>query len=145
MSKQVSFESRGMQRVLMVLTKARIPIDDETIAERACIGLRTFTGTYRHLLLRAGKMHIAAYEPNRFGPAIPMYAPGPLVGDPPAKPERKPAVIAQRDWRERTGYYESIKARNRLLKPPDPVLAALLGLRPMQHQRRGIAPERINL
>ncbi|MEK7093682.1 MAG: hypothetical protein AAB927_04345 [Patescibacteria group bacterium] len=132
--KPVSFESRGMQRVLAVLAQATSPVDDETIATRACVGLQTFTGTYRHLLLRAGKIHIADLQPNRVGPAKPLYAPGPLVGDPPVKPPRKPAVIAQRDWRERTAYYESIKARTRLARPPDPALAALLGLTTRYHK-----------
>ncbi len=135
--KIVSVESPGMLRVRKVIAQAREPIDARTIAKRAFVGYRTFQATYRHLLLRADLIHVAGYRRREVwtGTHIALYAHGPLIGEPPEKPAPKPAIISQRAWRERTGYYESIKAKNRLAKPPDFALAALLGLTPRYHKQ----------
>lgn len=125
----VSFESPGMRRVLKVIEESEKPIDGYQIAAAAFISFNTFDGTYRQLLLRAKKVHVAAYRVNHHGPAVPLYRIGPLKGKPPERPKAD-HKIAVRAWKERTGYYEAEKAKRRLARPPDPALAAMLGLTP---------------
>lgn len=137
-SRVVSVESPGMRRVREVLGAATAPLDAKTIATLACVSVKTFNRTYRQLLLRADPplMHVAAYRRREKGSGthIPLYASGPRKCKPPKKPDPIPPVIAQRVWRNRTGYYETIKAQRRLARPPDPALAALLGLKPLYHK-----------
>lgn len=125
----VSTDSPGMRRVLQVIRKAAEPIDGRAIAEAAHISFKTFANTYRHLLIRADMIHVAGWRNNWRGPFVPLYLAGPAVAIavPPPKVDHK---IATRAWKERTGYYEAEKAKRRLSRPPDPALAALLGLSP---------------
>jgi hypothetical protein len=122
----VSFDSLGMSRVRATLSKARAPIDAETIAERAHIGVRTFTGTYQQLLLPAGLIHIADWRRNVRGPAIPLFAAG--TGVTPPKPGALSDAEVSRRWKERTGYNELRNLNRKLVRPVDPILAALMGL-----------------
>lgn len=124
-----------MLRVRKVLAEAKDPIDGRTIASWAHVSFRTFANTYRHLLLRAELMHIAAYRNGPSGPFVPLYLAGPLIGDPPPLPDKKPAKLTAREWKERTGYYEAEKAKRRLARPPDTALAALMGLTPRYHKK----------
>ncbi len=130
----VSFESPGMRRVLRILGEATEPMDGRTIADKACIAFLTFTNTYRHLLLRANLMHISGWKHNTRGPFVPLYSKGPLVGDIPEKPKNIESKVRARAWKERTGYYEAEKAKRRLARPPDPALAALMGLTARYHK-----------
>lgn len=125
----VSTDSPGMRRVLQVIRKAAEPIDGRAIAEAAHISFKTFANTYRHLLIRADLIHVAGWRNNWRGPFVPLYLAGPAVAIavPPPKVDHK---IATRAWKERTGYYEAEKAKRRLARPPDPALAAMLGLTP---------------
>lgn len=146
-TRKVTVESPGMLRVRKVLADATKALDPQTIATLACVSVKTFNRTYRQLLLRADPplIHVAGYRRREGvfgGTHIALYANGPLIGRPPEKPAPKPAIISQRAWRERTGYYESIKAKNRLAKPPDIALAALLGLTPRYHKQNTTTPAR---
>lgn len=123
----VSVESPGMRRVRAVLEAATEPMDAISISEAAHVSANTFRNTYRRLLIRAGLIHIAGYLHGRQGRQRPTYLAGPQIGDPPIPPILDHRA-ATRDWKERTGYYEAIKARRRLARPPDMALAALLGL-----------------
>lgn len=129
----VSTDSPGMRRVMQVIQKSAEPIDGRSIAEAAHVSFKTFANTYRHLLIRAEMIHIAGWRNNWRGPFIPLYLPGPAlaVAVPPPKLDHK---IATRAWKERTGYYEAEKAKRRLARPPDPTLAALLGLTARYHK-----------
>lgn len=125
----VSTDSPGMRRVLKVIRESAKPIDGRSIAEAAHVSFNTFAHTYRHLLIRADLIHISAWRNNSRGPFVPMYSAGPALAVP-VPPQKMDHRIAARAWKEHTGYYEAEKAKRRLARPPDPVLAALLGLAP---------------
>jgi len=130
----VSVESPGMRRVRRVLSEAEKPISGHEIARLAHISYLTFMNSYRHLLIQSALIHVAAWENNTRGPFVPLYAAGPLVGDPPPLPQKIDASTRSKAWKERTGYNERCKAQRRLERPPDPVLAALLGLTARYHK-----------
>lgn len=138
--KVVSVESPGMLRVRKVIAQSREPLDGRTIAERAHVSFTTFANTYRHLLIRAGLIHIAGWRNNFRGPFVPMYAHGPLIGDPPPLPHKIDQLQRSRDWKRRTGYSEAEKAKRRLARPPDTALAALMGLTPRYHHQKTTTP-----
>lgn len=125
----VSVESPGMRRVRAVLEAAAGPLDATSISEAAHVSVNTFSNSYRHLLIRAGLIHIAGYLHGRQGRQRPTYLSGPQIGEPPIPPKLDHKVSV-RAWKERTGYYEAEKARRRLARPPDFALAALMGITP---------------
>lgn len=126
--KRVSLASPGMLRIRDVLAKARGPIDGKTIADRAFVGERTLSASYQQILIAEEFMHVADYRRNARGPAIPLFMRGPLVGDPPTKPEPLSESEVCRRWKERTGYDERRKLDRKLARPVDPLFAALMGL-----------------
>ena len=134
--KIVSVDSPGMLRVRKVIAQSREPLDGRTIAERAHVSFTTYANTYRHLLIRAGLIHIAGWRNNVRGPFVPLYRGGPLVGDPPIEPHKRDKKAGARDWKARTGYHEAEKAKRRRARPPDTALAALMGLTPRYHHQK---------
>lgn len=144
--KRVSLNSPSMTRIRAALARAREPIDGKTLSARAFVGERTFSASYQQLLISAGLMHVAEYRRNVIGPPIPLFAHGPLVGDPPVKPERFSDAEVCRRWKEKTGYDERRKLDRKLVRPVDPILAALMGLPSRgrhfkeHHNRAGQAP-----
>lgn len=136
----VSVESPGMLRVRKVIEDAKEPIDGKTVAKLAHVSFNTFAHTYRHLLVRAGLIHIAGWRNNFRGPFVPLYLSGPLIGDPPQLPPKLDHKIAVRAWKARTGYYEAEKSKRRLARPPDTALAALMGLTPRYHRKNTTTP-----
>lgn len=122
----VSFASPGMRRVMAVMAEANEPLDGRQIADSACIAHDTFRNTYRHLLLHAEMIHVAAWRHNTRGPFVPLYMAGP--GKEAPKPEKIDQLARARAWKERTGYNAARKAERRLKNPPDRALAALLGI-----------------
>lgn len=129
----VSCESPGMLRVRKVIAQSRELLDGHTIAERAHVSFTTFANTYRHLLIRANLIHVAGWRNNFRGPFLPLYGHGPLVGDPPPLPQKVDLKQRAKEWKERTGYLEAKKAQRRFARPPDPILAALMGLPSRYH------------
>lgn len=117
-----------MRRIRAVISHAREPIDAEEIARRAHVGVRTFSASYQQILIAEGMMHIAGYRRNARGPFIPLFAFGPLIGEPAKKPERLTEAQICKAWKERTGYDERRKLDRKLARPVDPILAALMGL-----------------
>ncbi len=136
-SRIVSVESPGMLRVRKVINEAKEPLDGRAIAKAAHVSFTTFSATYRHLLIRAGLIHVATWRNNWRGPFVPLYAAGPQISEP-VPIEKIDHKIATREWKERTGYYEAEKAKRRMAKPPDFALAALMGLTPRYHHTKNI-------
>lgn len=126
--KRVSLDSPGMLRIRKVISHAREPLDGEEIARRAHVGVRTFSASYQQILLDEGLMHIADYRRNTRGPFIPLFAHGPLVGEPAKKPAKLTEAEICKRWKEKTGYDERRKLDRKLIRPVDPVFAALMGL-----------------
>lgn len=132
--RQVSTDSPSMRRIVRVISVAAEPLDGYKIADLAHVAFNTFQNQYRHMLVAAGLVHVAGWKHNTRGPFVPLYAAGPLVGDPPALPKKIDASTRSKAWKERTGYNERYKAQRRLERPPDPVMAALLGLTARYHK-----------
>ena len=128
----VSVTSPGMKRVRMVIAESPVPIDGHTIAKRAHVSFLTWANTYRHLLIRAGLVHVAGWRHNTRGPFVPLFGSGP--GTQAERPEKIDSRARARDWKDRTGYNEARKAERRLRKPPDFALAALMGLTARYHK-----------
>ena len=129
----VSFNSPGMRRILNVLQDSAEPLDGRQIADQAHISFRTFQNGYRHALIRAGLMHIAEFRNNPVrGPFVPAYRAGPGPKKAPAKPPKITSASRSQRWKFETGYNEKRKADRRLVRPADPIMAALLSL-PRRH------------
>lgn len=144
MSRPVSIDTPIMRRIIALMAGVTQPVDDEYIAKHAFVGRRTFGCNYRTVLIAAGKIHVAEYRRVRTGPFTAFYLPGPAPeGFVPPRPENAKTVETQRAWRERSGYYEKIKAERRLRRPPEPAMAALLGL-PARYQKRQMAHNQEN-
>lgn len=126
--KRVSLDSPGMQRIRAVLAKLRGPVDGETISKRSCVGERTFSASYQQILIAEGLMHVADYRRNVRGPAVPLFFRGPLIGAPAKKPEPLSDAEVSRRWKERAGYNELRNLNRKLVRPVDPIFAALIGL-----------------
>lgn len=146
--KRVSLDSPGMRRIRETLRYARAPLDGETIAKRAYVGVRTFTNSYQQQLLEAELIHIAGWRRNVRGPFIPLFAFGP--GEPAPKPPKLTEAEVCKRWKERTGYDELRKLNRKLMRPTDALLAALMGLPSRgrhfkeHHNRAGHAPAERN-
>lgn len=144
--KRVSLDSPGMLRIRNVISHAREPLDGEEIAKRAHVGVRTFSASYQQILLDEGLMHIADYRRNTRGPFIPLFAFGPLIGKPAEKPKKLTEAEICKRWKEKTGYDELRKLNRKLVRPPDGLFAALMGLPARgkhfkdHHNRAGQAP-----
>ena len=123
---RVSIKSVGIRRCLEVLRAATEPLHGDTIADRAFISRRTFCNSYYRVLLDAKLIHVGEWLRNTRGPYIPLYS----IGPGPDAPRPVPLTDAEvsRRWKARTGYGEACKAQRRMVRPADPVLAALLGI-----------------
>lgn len=115
-----------MRRIRETLRYARAPLDGETIASRAYVGVRTFTNSYQQLLIEAGLIHIAAWRRSARGPFTPLFSFGP--GEQAKKPPRLTDAEVSKRWKEKTGYDELRKLNRKLMRPADAMLAALMGL-----------------
>lgn len=134
-TRPTSIDSPIMRRIVAAIATAPGPVDCYWIAAHAFVGRRTFLCNYRPVLIEAGKLHIAEYRRVAIGPFRAFYLPGPAPeGFVAHRPKNKPQVEAQREWRERTAYFEKVKAERRLKRPPDPAMAALLGLTARYHK-----------
>lgn len=126
---QVSLDSPGMRRVVAVLEASEKPLNGHQIAAAAHVAFNTFQNQYRHLLVAAGKIHLSGYAHNTRGPFVPLYRAGHApVGLQVRKPRKIDQLARARNWKVRSGYNEARKAERRLRRPPDRVLAALMGL-----------------
>lgn len=127
---QVTLGSPGMLRIIRVVDAATEPMDGRQIAKLAHVSFLTFANQYRHVLLDAGLIHLAAWKRNYRGPYVPAYMLGtrPAGVPEPVKPEKITSVERSQKWKKETGYNEARKANRRLVRPPDFALAALLGL-----------------
>lgn len=128
-SHQVTINSPGARRVLKVLRATTVPLTKQEIAPLAHVTEVAFQNNYRHVLLAAGLIHLAEWRRVR-GPARPAYLAGPGTGAEPTLPPATTNAERSKKWKERTCYNEARSAVRSLARPRDPVLAALLGLRP---------------
>ena len=79
-------------------------------------------------LLADKKIHVSGFRSTK-GKGMREYSPG--AATKPATPlmqDKQHQAMKRREWRLATGLYEARKANRRLAKP-DPVMAALLGIR----------------
>lgn len=122
----VSLTSPTMMRIRKVLATITTPTSAEEIARLADMPAATLRKGYQSLLVKAGLMHEGGWRSSARGPFTALYLPGP--GEPAPKPPRITDAESSRRWKAKTGYDEMRVARRKLLKPNDPVLAALKGL-----------------
>ena len=123
--RRVTVDSPGMQRVLKVL-RERGPMDEKTLAPLAYVSPRTLHN-YAIQLHHGRHIYAHAWRYNRQGSQSAIWAIGPGEDAPKLPPSDK--VARNRDWRQRTGYWEAKKADKRLANP-DRLTAALMGIRP---------------
>ena len=140
----VSINSPSMLRIIKVVDAATEPMDGRQIAKLAHVAFNTFANQYRHLLLGAGLIHLAAWKRNYRGPFVPAYLSGarPEGMPEPIKPEKITSQARSQKWKKDTGYNEDRKARRRMMAPPDFATAALLGL-PQRYSKRSSLPRGI--
>ena len=120
-------DSPGLRRVRDVLAKATGPLSAQDIAALAHVSSWTFNNHYKAGLLREKAMHVAGWERYGYG-WMPQYAKG--IGVTPKKPKAPHPRVSTKLWRDRTGYNEARKSQRRMARPRDPILAALLGIKP---------------
>jgi hypothetical protein len=127
--RQVSTESPGMRRVVAALEASAVPLNGHLIAAAAHVAFNTFQNQYRHILEAAKKIYLHSYDNNVRGPFVPLYMAGPApAGHRVRKPKKLDQLARARNWKERSGYNAARKAARRLRRPPDRVLAALMGM-----------------
>lgn len=123
-------DSPGMKRIVAALVKFG-PMNDIQLAEKACLGVRSFRSSYRVPMLNAQLAHVCEWRRREGtgGLPEPVYKAGPQVGRKAKRPVPLTQSECHRRWREKTGYNEFKAAQKRIAKPKiaDPVLAALMG------------------
>ena len=115
--------SPSMTRMLKALEGTRLNIDQWA---KASLVARMTAENYVKQLRFQKLIYICEYQRNRSGWPKPVYA----LGDHKDAPrlEKKDQLARAREWKETSGWYESEKAKRRLARPRDPVLAALMGI-----------------
>lgn len=121
--------SPAMQRALTAIINHG-PLTNQQVADRAHVSLAYWQNTIRAALIREGLIHQSGWERNHPGYYSPIFTagPNPKGRAKPTKPAKVTNSARSKDWKERTGYLEAQKAARRLRNPPDPVLAALMGM-----------------
>ena len=123
---KVTIHSPAMKRILRVLEHCG-PLNNYQISDLALVGFQTFQNTYRKILVESGLIHVGSWERSPgSGPYRPIFHFGP--GETAPQPSKKDRNLQVREWRERVGYYQTIRANNRL-KSVDSTTAALLGIK----------------
>lgn len=128
--------SPGLERVRKILDEAEAPLSAREIVALAHVSYNAWNNHYRAHLLANKEIHVAGWCRYQFGWA-PEYAAG--TGKTPRKPKAPPPKVATAKWKERTGYVDPRYAHRRLARPRDPILSALLGVKP-GYQKHKIQP-----
>ena len=115
----------SVKRILKVIDESTTPLSGQEIAKRAYVSFSTFKNHALPKLSAAGLIHQSGWEKYAYG-YKPAYSAG--QGKTPPRPPSPNSSQRCRDWRERTAKNQFDKA-NRRLATPDPITAALMGIR----------------
>lgn len=122
--------TRSMKRVVKALTEHG-PLAKADILHFASIAGDTFQSYLLRPGERQGLFHISGYQRDRYGRAVPVFTVGPRPAGHrmPRKPKALSWSVTSKAWKLRSGYEEWRRAANPARRLPDPVMAALLGIK----------------